>query len=91
MEADPSKLKSRVYNVTGMSFTPAQIAEEIGKLRPGFKVEYAPDFRQDIAKSWPESLDDSEARNDWGWQPTYDLESMTLEILETIQRRLAPA
>lgn len=66
MEADSSKLKHRTFNITAMSFTPAQIAAEIQKFIPEFKIDYKPDFRQQIANSWPRSLDDSAAREEWG-------------------------
>jgi threonine 3-dehydrogenase len=71
LEADPAKLTSRIYNITGMSFTPAQQAESIRKVMPEFKISYKPDFRQAIADSWPKSIDDSLARKDWGWKHQY--------------------
>jgi nucleoside-diphosphate-sugar epimerase len=67
-----------------MSFTPAQLAESIKKFIPGFKIKYAPDFRQSIADSWPRSLDDSRARNDWGYTPTFDVDAMTADMLKTL-------
>ena len=57
------------YNITAMSFSPKELAAEIKKRMPDFEIEYKPDERQEIADSWPDSLDDSEARNDWGWKP----------------------
>jgi hypothetical protein len=66
IEADNSKLKHRSFNVTAMSFTPAQLAAEIKKHIPEFTIEYKPDNRQKIADSWPQSLDDSVAREEWG-------------------------
>ena len=82
MEAPASKIKVRSsYNISAMSFCPAEIAAEIKKQIPGFSVSYQPDFRQAIADSWPKSIDDSAARKDWGWQPHFDLKKMTADIL----------
>lgn len=68
MKADSEKVKVRTsYNITGISFSPQQLAAEIKKKIPEFEIEYQPDFRQEIAGCWPDALDDSEARNDWGW------------------------
>ena len=64
-----------------MSFTPAEIASEIRKHIPNFTITYKPDFRQGIASSWSESIDDSKARQDWNWKPSYDLASMTADML----------
>jgi nucleoside-diphosphate-sugar epimerase len=69
------------YNIAGMSFSPAEIAMEIRKHYPAFVCTYKPDFRQEIAKTWPHSIDDSAARRDWGWAPSYDLESMTTDMI----------
>lgn len=87
MEADPSRLRFRIYNVTGMSFSAAELAEEIRKRVPGFRVEYKPDFRQDIADSWPRTIDDSAAREDWGWEPDYDLPRMVEDMLNALRKR----
>ncbi len=82
MKADASNLTVRYgYNLAAMSFTPAEIAEEIKKHIPDFTIKYSPDFRQAIAASWTESIDDRVARKDWGWHPTYDLASMTEDML----------
>jgi nucleoside-diphosphate-sugar epimerase len=70
------------YNLAAMSFTPTEIAAEIKKHIPEFTITYEPDFRQKIADSWPASIDDSSAREDWGWNHTFDLESMTKDMLE---------
>lgn len=86
MEADNSKLTERVYNVAGMSFTPKQVYESIKKHIPSFDITYEPDFRQNIAKTWPYSLDDDIARKDWQWSPDYDLENMTLDMLNTLSQ-----
>ncbi|MEZ4688590.1 MAG: NAD-dependent epimerase/dehydratase family protein [Bacteroidia bacterium] len=69
------------YNLSGMSFTPKEIAEAIQVHIPDFSCEFEPDFRQKIADSWPESIDDSAAASDWGWQAKYDLASMTEDML----------
>uniref|UniRef100_A0A6A7FUK8 L-threonine 3-dehydrogenase, mitochondrial n=2 Tax=Hirondellea gigas TaxID=1518452 RepID=A0A6A7FUK8_9CRUS len=74
--APTEKLKRRTYNVTAMSFTPAEVVAEVQKHFPNLKVSYRPDDRQQIADSWPQVLDDSEARNDWGWRHNHDLANM---------------
>jgi nucleoside-diphosphate-sugar epimerase len=71
-----------------MSFTPAEIGASIKKHVPGFEMSYAPDFRQAIAESWPEVIDDTEARNHWGWQHAYDLERMTAEMLLRLRQQV---
>ena len=87
MHADPDKVKNRSsYNVAGMSFSPEDIAAEIKKHIPDFKIAYEPDSRQAIADSWPRSIDDSDARNDWGWEAKYDLPSMVKDMLENIEK-----
>lgn len=83
--ADDIKIRSS-YNLAGMSFTPAEITAEIQKHLPEFTISYAPDFRQKIADSWPDSIDDSHARSDWKWQHHYDLEKMTAIMLEALQK-----
>jgi len=82
MEAPSDDVKIRSsYNLAGISFTPEQIAAEIKKHIPEFTISYEPDFRQAIADSWPQSIDDSRAQQDWGWKPQYDMESMTKDML----------
>jgi len=89
MEADPSSLTRRAdYNVAAMSFSAEELAAEIRKHVPSFQVEYRPDFRQEIADSWPRSIDDSAAREDWGWGPSYDLSRMVENMLARLKRRL---
>ncbi len=86
MEAPAEKIKVRSsYNVTGMSFSPSEIATEIKKHIPEFEITYNPDFRQAIADSWPKSINDSVARIDWGWEPLFGLEEMTKEILTNLK------
>jgi nucleoside-diphosphate-sugar epimerase len=88
LEADNSKLKRRVYNVTGMSFSAGDIAAEIKMHIPEFQIKYEPDFRQEIADSWPKSIDDSLAREEWGWNPSYNLASMTKDMIDKLSKRL---
>jgi len=89
MEAPLGKIKIRSgYNITAMSFCPSEIAREIQHHIPEFSISYEPDFRQAIAESWPESINDSAARNDWGWHPRFDLKKMTAEILKNLPAML---
>ena len=90
LEADPAKLKHRnAFNITAMSFAPETIAAEIKKHIPKFKMSYDVDpVRQAIADSWPNSLDDSCAKKEWGWKPKYNLESMTKDMLEKLSEKL---
>jgi len=76
------------YNLASMSFTPAELAAEIKKHIPEFEIFYKPDFRQAIAASWSESIDDSVARRDWNWKPSYDLASLTADMLEHLRIKL---
>ncbi|GAQ88885.1 NAD-dependent epimerase/dehydratase [Klebsormidium nitens] len=87
MMAPREKLTQAVYNVTGMSFTPSDLAAAIRKRRPDFRIVYEPDFRQAIATTWPRTIDDSLARKDWGWQNKYDIDSMTIDMFEQLQGR----
>lgn len=90
MEAPSSKITVRTsYNLAGISFTPAEIAAEIKKLIPDFDIEYDPDFRQQIADSWPASIDDRTARRDWGWKPEFNLARMTETMIRHINAALA--
>lgn len=90
MEADFSKLKHHAdFNVTAMSFSAGELAAEIKKHIPEFTITYEPDFRQAIADSWPDSIDDSAAREEWGWKPDYDLAKMTADMLTVLSKRYA--
>ncbi|WP_350284437.1 NAD-dependent epimerase/dehydratase family protein [uncultured Croceitalea sp.] len=87
MDADTNKLTIRSsYNLGAISFAPEEIAQSIQNHIPAFKVSYKPDFRQDIADSWPSSIDDSKAQKDWGWQPEFNLEKTTREMLENLKK-----
>ncbi|MEO6315052.1 MAG: NAD-dependent epimerase/dehydratase family protein [Chitinophagaceae bacterium] len=89
MEAPADKISIRTsYNLSGMSFSPKQIAAAIKKHIPDFTISYKPDYRQAIANSWPQSIDDTIARNDWGWKNEYDLEKMTKEMLDNLSPAL---
>lgn len=85
MEAPSSSITERgSYNLAGISFTPKEIAAEIRRHHPEFQVRYKPDFRQEIARGWPNSIDDSIARRDWKWQPAYGLAELTADMLESL-------
>jgi len=87
MESPESKITIRTsYNISGMSFSPKEIAAEIKKHIPEFEISYEPDYRQQIANSWPQSIDDSVARNDWGWKEDYDLAKMTEDMLGNLAK-----
>lgn len=92
MESPMEQIKIRTsYNLAGLSFTPAEIADEIKKHIPNFTIQYDPDFRQAIADSWPASIDDTSARKDWNWKPLFDLPKMTAEMLLQLKKRSAQA
>ena len=87
-QADKSKLKHHSdFNVGAMSFNVKELADSIKKYIPEFEIEYKPDFRQDIADSWPNSIDDSAAREEWGWKPSFDLDAMTRDMLDAIKKK----
>lgn len=90
MQAPIEKISCRTsYNIAGMSFSPEEIAAEIQKLNPEFKVNYSPDFRQKIAESWPQSIDDSLARNDWGWKPDFNISQLVEVMMENVRKQYA--
>jgi nucleoside-diphosphate-sugar epimerase len=91
MEADADRLINRnAYNIAAMNFTPAQVAAEICKHIPDFEISYKVDpARQAIADSWPNSIDDTAAREEWGWEPEYDITSMTADMLEKLADRVS--
>ncbi len=88
IEAPAENLVHRSFNITAMSFAPEEIAAEIKKHIPEFEISYEPDFRQQIAESWPKSIDDSAARDEWGWKPDYDLPAMVKDMLERLSKKL---
>jgi len=92
MEADPSMLKHRnAFNIAAMQFTPDSLAQAIRRHVPGFIMEYQVDpLRQRIAESWPRRLDDTAAREEWGWAPEYDLEALVADMLVNLRKKLAP-
>ena len=86
MEAPKENITVRTsYNLSGMSFSPEQLAKSIQKIYPEFKIAYKPDFRQKIAESWPSSIDDSAARADWNWKPKFDIDTMTAVMIEALE------
>jgi len=88
MDANISRLKHHCdFNISSMSFSAGELADEIKKHIPDFKCEYKPDFRQAIADSWPQSIDDNAARYEWGWKPTFNLQSMAKDMLEKLGKR----
>lgn len=89
MQAPKENITVRTsYNIHGMSFTPKEIAQEIKKHIPEFTISYAPDYRQKIADTWPNSIGDSVANQDWNWEPAYDLSSMTVDMLKNLSKKL---
>lgn len=92
MEAPAERITERgSYNLGGISFTPRDIAAAIARRVPGFTMECQPDFREQIAASWPNSIDDSVAQRDWGWRLQYDLQAMVDDMLENLRPRVQPA
>jgi len=89
MDAPADRVKIRTsYNLASLSFSAEELAAAIAKRMPGFTCEYEPDFRQKIADSWPESIDDSRARTDWGWKPTFDLDALVDTMLAELSKKL---
>lgn len=85
MDAPAEKIKIRSsYNLAAMSFTPKMVAESIKKIIPDFAIDYQVDYRQQIADTWPGSINDAAARNDWGWEHAYDLDKMTADMLQNV-------
>ena len=92
MSADPKQLgEFKSYNLGGLSFAPEDLAAEIKKHIPNFTIDYAPDFRQAIADTWPSSIDDSVAKADWGYQPKFDIDKMTTTMLDNLKIKLGKA
>ncbi len=92
MSADPKQLgEFKSYNLGGLSFAPEDLAAEIKKHIPNFTIDYAPDFRQAIADSWPSSIDDSVAKADWGFEPKFDIDKMTTTMLDNLKIKLGKA
>ena len=90
MEAPAEQIRERgSYNLSAMSFTPAQIGAEIARRITGFNMEYAPDFRQAIARTWPRSIDDATARREWGWTPHFTLSAMVEDMLLNLRNEAA--
>jgi nucleoside-diphosphate-sugar epimerase len=88
MEAPAEKISVHTsYNLSAMSFSPGELASEIKKYIPGFEMRYEPDYRQAIADSWPASIDDSSARNDWNWKQQFDLAEMTSDMLQNLKKK----
>lgn len=88
MEAPAESIKIRSsYNLAGCSFTPAELTKEIQAIIPNFKISYSPDFRQQLADSWPDSIDDSHARSDWGWKAQYDVKALVKTMISEIKKK----
>ena len=86
MEAPAANISVRTsYNISGMSFSPKEIGAEVARHVPGFEMSYTPDYRQQIADSWPQSIDDSVARGDWSWKEEYDLKRMTDDMFQNLR------
>ena len=89
MEAPKEQIKIRTsYNLAGFSFSPADLAVAIKKHIPDFEISYKPDFRNDIAATWPASIDDSRARQDWGWKPNFTIEGLVEIMLRELKTRI---
>jgi len=89
LEADASRLRHHTdFNLSALSFSPAELAIEIKKHIPEFTIDYKPDYRQAIADSWPKDIDDSVAREEWNWRPEYDLSAMAGDMLKVLRKRL---
>lgn len=92
MDAPKEQIKRRTsYNLSGLSFSPREVAAAIQRQLPNFQVTYNPDHRQAIAAGWPDSIDDSAARSDWGWKPEYDIDALATEMLDVLRKRYGAA
>lgn len=88
MNAPKEKIRTRTsYNINGLSFTPKEITVSIKKWYPDFNVQYEPDFRQEIARNWPSTIDDSQAQDDWNWSPQYLLDDISYEMITQLQKK----
>ncbi len=87
LATDNENLKQRTFNLAAISFSPSELADAIRKYIPDFEIEYKPDFRQKIADSWPKSIDDHNAREQWGWKHEYDLDAMTRDMIINISKK----
>ena len=87
--ADDSRLVHRTFNITGFSASALEIAEAVHRRIPDFSCDFEPDFRQIIAESWPRSIDDNDARNEWGWKPSFDLEAMSDDMIKRLREKSA--
>ncbi|MDC1162123.1 NAD-dependent epimerase/dehydratase family protein [Tenacibaculum sp.] len=88
MEAPKTEIKIRTsYNIAGLSFTPKEIVDSIKEIYPTFQVNYKPDFRQNIADSWPASIDDTQAQEDWNWKPEYTLKKITRDMIVELKKK----
>ena len=86
MEAPCENIKTRTsYNLSGCSFSPSELNHELSKFVSDFKADYNPDYRQKIAASWPDSIDDSEAKNDWGWKPEFSTSKLVKHMLDGLK------
>jgi nucleoside-diphosphate-sugar epimerase len=89
MQADASKISIRsAYNFSALDFTPLELADSIRKYIPDFVLSFDPDFRQAIADTWPQTVNDQQARNDWGWSPQFNLDNMTKSMLEVLSHKI---
>ncbi|NJB71942.1 nucleoside-diphosphate-sugar epimerase [Saonia flava] len=88
MDAPKESIKVRTsYNISGISFSPEEVVSSIRKIYPNFEVNYVPDHRQDIASKWPKTINDKEAKQDWGWRPEYDMEKITNVMVYKLKER----
>ena len=86
-DADGSRLIHRTFNITGFSASAGEIADAVKRRVPGFVCDFVPDFRQIIAESWPRSIEDRDAREEWGWKPSYELEAMSDDMIARLKEK----